>query len=221
MSDNLPVELWDIDKIKPYDRNAKIHSPEQVEKLAKAIKAFGWTQPIVVDANGVIIAGHGRRLAAIHLGRRKVPVLCRRDLTQAQANALRLADNRVTSVEYDMSMVQDELRRISEGLIDESFDISDLGFDERELDFSLSDLGQMDADFFVEDVGAAVEQQRQENVRATEKIDDTAAPIADAFGFKRVTIAQSRTIRSIMTRIETETGKTGADAFIQFASAKL
>lgn len=221
MSETLPVELWDIEKIKPYPRNAKIHSDEQVKKLAKAIETFGWTQPIVVDADGVIIAGHGRRLAAISLKRKKVPVLCRRDLTKQQADALRLADNRVTSVEYDMSMIQDELRKISESLTDEDFDISALGFDERELDFSLSDLGQINDDFFIEDVGAAVEQQRQENAKATEKIDDTAAPIADAFGFKRVTIAQSRTIRSLMSKIEASTGKTGAEAFIDFASTVL
>lgn len=220
MSELMPVELWDIDKIKPYPRNAKIHSDEQVAKLANAIKTFGWTQPIVVDVDGIIIAGHGRRLAAISLGRKKVPVLCRKDLSKKQADALRLADNRVTSVEYDMSMIQAELRAISENLTEVDFDISALGFDEREMDFTLSDLGQMASDFFIDDVGAAVDQQRLENARVTEKIDDTAAPIADAFGFKRVTIAQSRTIRSLMAKIEASTGKTGAEAFIDFASSK-
>lgn len=216
MSDNFPVELWEIGKIKPYSRNAKIHSDEQVEKLANAIKTFGWTQPIVVDKDGVIIAGHGRRLAALKLKREKVPVVCRRDLSKAQADALRLADNRVTSVEYDMSLIQDELRLLSQSADD--FDIMALGFDAKELDFSLSNLGEINDEFFIEDVGAAVEQQKQENAKATESIDDTAAPIADAFGFRRCTIAQSRTIRALMTKIEQSTGKNGAEAFIEFAS---
>ena len=88
MSTNHKIELWDLDKIVPYAANAKKHPPDQVRKLATAITKFGWTQPIVVAGNGEIIAGHGRRLAAIQLGLAKVPVICRRDLTKAEADAL-------------------------------------------------------------------------------------------------------------------------------------
>lgn len=220
MSENFPVELWEVGKIVPYDRNAKIHSDEQVEKLATAIKTFGWTQPIVVDKDGVIIAGHGRRLAALKLKLAKVPVICRRDLSKAQADALRLADNRVTSVEYDMSLIQDELRFLAESLNGE-FALTDLGFDEKELDFTLSDLSEIDDSFFIDDVGEAVEQQKTENKVLVEQIDDIAAPVGDALGFKRVTIAQSREIRSLMGKIENATGKKGADALIEFVAAKL
>ena len=212
MSDQPKIELWDVDKLIPYTLNAKNHPEHEIEKLAKAILTYGWTQPIVVWTNGEIIAGHGRRLAAIKLGRTKVPVIVRSDLTKDQADALRLADNRVTGASYDMSMIQDELRRLSETDID----LMTLGFDEKELDFSTADLGEIDTDFFVTDIGGAVEAQQQANAKKTEEVDDTAAPVGDALGFKRVTIAQSRVIRGFMAKIEDDTGLKGADALVAF-----
>lgn len=209
------TELWELDRVKPYPQNAKKHPPEQIQKLATAIKTYGWTQPIVVDKDGVIIIGHGRRLAAIELGLAKVPVICRRDLDELSVKALRLSDNRVTSTEYDHELIKFEL----EELIGQDFDVSSMGFDERELDFGGADLGAIADDFFVDDVGSAVEQQRKENETAAEKMDDVAAPVADALGFKRVTIAQSRELRDLMSRIETKTGKAGVEALLQVLSA--
>lgn len=220
MSKIYPAELWPIADIKPYPRNAKIHEPEEVKKLAQSIKTFGWTQPIVVDVDGVIIAGHGRRLAAIELGFDKVPVICRRDLTKVQADALRLADNKVTGTQYDMSLIQDELRALA-GQLDGSFELTDLGFDAKELDFSFGDLAEMTEDVFVDDITAAVEQQKLENEQAVQQVDDVAAPIADAFGVKRITIAESRTVRELMSRVEERTGQKGIQALIQFLSASL
>lgn len=210
---HFPIELWDIDKLVPYEANAKKHPPEQVEALANLIKKSGWTQPIVIWKNGVIIAGHGRRLAALHLKMTKVPVIVRNDITEAEADALRLADNRVTSTDYDQAAIQIELQRLS-GELDGELQLSDLGFSEKELDFSLGDLGEMDADFFVEDIGSAVEEQKRENEKKVEATDDTAAPVGDALGFKRVTIAESRQLRELMARIEERSGKKGVEALI-------
>lgn len=215
------IEIWEIDKIIPYAANAKKHGAEQVKKLANAITKFGWTQPIVVWKNGEIIAGHGRRLAAILLGLKRVPVIVRADLSKAEADALRLADNRVASTEYDQAAVQIELQRLSEELIGSDIDLSDLGFDEKELAFTLADLGEINSDFFVEDVGAATEIQKAENQNAIAATDDIAAPVGDAFGFKRVSIAQSREIRALMGQVETHTGKKGADALIEFMRANV
>ncbi|MFX7723358.1 phage tail protein [Acinetobacter baumannii] len=88
----LKIQMWIVDDVKPYELNAKIHSEEQVAKIAESIARFGWDQPIVVDKNGVIIKGHGRRLAAIKLGLIEVPVLVRDDLNEEQVKAARLAD---------------------------------------------------------------------------------------------------------------------------------
>lgn len=210
---HFPIELWDIDKLVPYEANAKKHPPEQVEALANLIKKSGWTQPIVIWKNGVIIAGHGRRLAALHLGLKKVPVIVRADITAAEADALRLADNRVTSTDYDQAAIQIELQRLS-GELDGELQLSDLGFSDKELDFSLGDLGEINADFFVDDIGSAVEEQKRENEKKVEATDDTAAPVGDALGFKRVTIAESRQLRELMARIEERSGKKGVEALI-------
>lgn len=213
---NHAIELLDPKTLVPYAANAKKHPPEQVKKLIASIRKFGWTQPIVVDKDLVIIAGHGRTLAAIEMGAEKVPVIVRDDLSKAEADALRLADNRVTSTEYDQAAIQAELQRLADELSlgAESFELSDLGFDEKEINFTLADLGDIDESFFVEDVGEAVEQQKTENAKAIEATDDVAAPVGDALGFKRVTIAQSRELRDLMAKAEGATGKKGVEALI-------
>lgn len=216
---NSKIEIWSIDDLKPYEQNAKKHPETQVNKLATAISKFGWTQPIVVWTNGEIIAGHGRRLAALKLGLKKVPVIVRRDLTKTEADALRLADNRVSSTEYDQEAIQAELQRLNDELSETDFDLTDLGFDQKEIDFIGADLGDIDDSFFVDDVVTAVEEQKTENERSIEKADDTAAPVVDALGFKRVTIAQSRVIHDAMLKIEQKTGKQGSEAFVEFMAS--
>lgn len=209
---DLLVELTEIDKIKPYEKNAKKHSKEQIEVLSGLIRKNGWTQPIVVDIDGEIIAGHGRRLAAINLGLKKVPVIWRRDLSKVEANALRLADNRVASTDYDTSILQSELMDLEEAGIA----VEELGFTEQELEFLTGDLTEMDESVFVEDVSEAVENQKEENKSKTEEIDKSQAPLGDAMGFKRVSVEQSRKIRDFMTKIEQKTGLKGADAFLTY-----
>lgn len=216
MNEDRKIEVWNVEDLVPYEANAKKHPEDQVKKLATAIQKFGWTQPIVVWHNGEIIAGHGRRLAAIHLGLKRVPVICRRDLTRAEADALRLADNRVTSTDYDQELIQSELQRLSEELSEAGIDLTDLGFDQKEIDFSIADLGEINDSLFVDDVAEAVEQQKEQNEKKVEATDEIAAPVVDALGFKRVTIAQSRLIRDAMIRIEARTGKKGVDAFVEF-----
>lgn len=212
------IEIVDIGWLKEYEANAKKHPPEQIESLAKSIQKFGWTSPIIVWKDGTIIAGHGRRQGALKLGLKKVPVIVRRDLTKAQADALRLADNRVVSTDYDMGAIQDELQRLSDEL-DGTFELTDLGFTEKELDFSLAELGEMSEDLFVSDISGAVETQKEENKAKVEAVDDTAAPVGDALGFKRVTIEQSRKLKGLMANIEQRSGEKGVDALIYVLSA--
>lgn len=209
------IELWNVSDLKPYEANAKVHSQEQVESLAKLIKWSGWTQPIIVWTDGSIIAGHGRRLAAIHLEMEKVPVIVRSDLTKAEADALRLADNRVTSTDYDQEAISEELKRLNAELeLEGNISLGDLGFDEKEIDFTLADMGEMDESMFTDDISTAVEEQKAENAGVAKELDETAAPIVDALGFKRVTVNQSREVRDLMRQVETKTGKEGVEALI-------
>jgi ParB-like chromosome segregation protein Spo0J len=193
------IEAWNVEDLVPYENNAKKHPPEQVENIVNSIRKFGWTQPIVIWKNGEIIAGHGRRLAAIELGLKKVPVIVRRDLTQTEANTLRLADNKVSSNEYDQAMMASEMNQI---LIDDpGMDFLSLGWNDSEMEMIQEDPGDMDIDHFEDEIAEAVENQRAENEKSIQNADDTAAPVVDALGFKRVKIAQSRRLRELMVTI--------------------
>ena len=90
----LHVEWWPIEKVTPYAKNPRRLGEHAVAKVAASLKAYGWRQPVVVDADGVVIAGHTRLLAARHLGHDAVPVHVARDLSPAQVKAYRIADNR-------------------------------------------------------------------------------------------------------------------------------
>jgi len=106
-----------IETITPYPSNAKKHPEKQIKQIADSIKEFGFNQPIVVDKQGVIIVGHGRLEAAKILGLKEVPVI-EVDLTEQQAKAYRLADNKLNESDWDMNLVIDELKGLSDEMID-------------------------------------------------------------------------------------------------------
>lgn len=113
-------------KLKPYERNAKVHSPEQVTKIANSIREFGFLSPCLIDRDFNIIAGHGRVLAAEELGLETVPCVFIEGLTEEQRRAYILADNRLTELgEWDRDLVAEELG----DLADAGFDVSLTGFD--------------------------------------------------------------------------------------------
>ena len=109
----------------PYAKNAKKHPDDQVQHIANSIREFGFRQPIVVDADNVVVIGHGRLLAAKKLGLDAVPVVRADDLTEAQIKALRLADNKTNESEWDFGLLDAELVDLA---LD--FDMSDFGFDD-------------------------------------------------------------------------------------------
>jgi DNA modification methylase len=127
---DLAVEVWPIDKPIPYARNARTHTEEQVAQVAASIVEFGWTNPILVGPNRVIIAGHARLLAARKLRMTEVPVIVLDHLTETQRRALVLADNRLAlSAGWDEEMLRVEL----EALKEEAFDLDLVGFTDEEL----------------------------------------------------------------------------------------
>lgn len=115
----------------PYARNPRTHSPEQVNKIAASIKEFGFTNPVLIDETGMIIAGHGRVQAANKLGLKEVPIVTLSDLTDAQKKALVIADNRLAE---DAGWDDALLSGILHDLNAEDFDLSLTGFDADELD---------------------------------------------------------------------------------------
>ena len=128
---DLAIEHWPIDKLIPYARNARTHTDAQVAQVAASIVAFGWTNPILVGADGIIIAGHARLLAARKLKMTEVPVIVLDHLNETQRRALVLADNRLAlSAGWDEDMLRVEL----ESLKEDAFDLDLVGFSDEEIE---------------------------------------------------------------------------------------
>lgn len=204
------IQVWDITRLIPYELNSKIHDDAQVAKIRKSIDEFGWTQPIVVDKEGVIIAGHGRRLAGLSRGDKKVPVWVRDDLNPEQVRALRLADNRVAIGNIDTDLLQKELATLDFSL--------DGIFDAKELDFVTADIGMVNDAAFVTDLDAEIAAQAVETKTQIAASAEKGVAIAQALGFKSIKGADQRAVAMFMAQIEADTGKSGADAFVEFVS---
>lgn len=125
----MQIELRPIDQITPYPGNPR-QNDEAVDAVASSLKEFGFRQPVVVDAEGVIIVGHTRYKAALKLGLKQVPVHVATDLTPAQVKAYRIADNATNEIaEWNYELLPIELSALQEM----DFDIGTLGFDQEEL----------------------------------------------------------------------------------------
>src|SRR5580698_1507761 len=133
---DLKIVQWAIEKLLPYARNARTHSDEQVAQVAASIIEFGWTNPILVGSDGIIIAGHARLAAARKLHMTQVPVIVLDHLTPTRRRALVLADNRLAlSAGWDEAMLRLEL----ESLQEDGFLIDLVGFTNEEVEELLRD----------------------------------------------------------------------------------
>lgn len=129
------IEYIETEKLVPYARNSRTHSDEQVQQIMGSIKEFGFTNPILVDADGLIIAGHGRTMAAQCMGIKEVPCLRLGHLTDAQKRAYVIADNKLAlNAGWDDEMLRLELADLQ----DADFDLSLTGFDDDELNALLA-----------------------------------------------------------------------------------
>lgn len=124
--EELNIVYKNIRDLKPYKKNAKKHSKEQVEQIADSIKEFGFTQPVIIDKHNSVVAGHGRILGAKKAGLKKVPTVCLEELTEEQIKAYRLVDNKLNESEWDKKTLKEEL--------DELYDV----FEMNEFGFGLS-----------------------------------------------------------------------------------
>ncbi len=133
MDQNWPAqssELWSIEKITPYARNSRTHSDEQVAQIAASIREWGWTNPILVDEDGGLIAGHGRLLAARKLGLTQIPTMVAKGWSEAQKKAYVIADNKLAlNAGWDLELLAVELGDL-QGF---DFDLMLTGFSDEEL----------------------------------------------------------------------------------------
>lgn len=135
--EDLKVVYRKVSELIPYARNARTHSDEQIERIANSIKEFGWTNPILIDGENGIIAGHGRILAARKLGIEKVPTIELSGLTEAQKRAYIIADNRLA---LDAGWDEDILKLEFAELEKEGFELSKTGFSDEEIREMMADL---------------------------------------------------------------------------------
>ena len=155
MKTTTDMQLVPISKLVPYVNNARTHSPEQVMKLRSSLREFGFINPIIIDRDYGIIAGHGRLLAAKEEGITEVPCVFVDYLTEAQKKAYILADNRMA---MDAGWDEELLRVEIEALQGEAFDVSLTGFDEKELADLFKDGSDSDAEDDDYDLSAALEK---------------------------------------------------------------
>lgn len=138
--ENVPIK-----QLKPYENNARTHSEKQIEKIVNSIQEFGFINPVLIDSNYGIIAGHGRVEGAKKLGMDEVPCLFIEDLTDEQKRAYIIADNKLAlDAGWDYELLQLELNELD----DLNFDFTLTGFDSLELDdeslFSMDDISEVD-----------------------------------------------------------------------------
>ena len=129
------IELISISKVIPYVRNSRTHSPNQVKQIAASNREFGFTNPILIDEVGTIIAGHGRVLAAEHLQMTEIPAIRLSHLTEAQKRAYVIADNKLAlNAEWDEEMLKIELS----DLHDDGYNLEVIGFSADELNLVMN-----------------------------------------------------------------------------------
>jgi len=129
---HLRLEHWPVARLIPSPRNARTHNNTQIAEIAGSIRAFGFTNPILVGEEGDVVAGHGRLAAACLLGLTEVPVVCLQGLTEIQRRQLMLADNRIAlNAGWDLEVLRLELQ-----------DLSALGADLKALGFTKQELAQ-------------------------------------------------------------------------------
>ena len=139
------VEMWAVENLVPYVRNARQHPPEQIDQIAASMQRFGFTIPMLVAEDGTVIAGHGRLMAAAQLGLAEVPVMVARGWSEEDRRLYTLADNRLAEIaEWDPEML-----RIEIGELREDFGIEDMGL----IGFSAEDLAELLPEALIETTG--------------------------------------------------------------------
>ena len=212
MKDNILEKAWvltEIESLVPYDKNVKKHNPEQVAKIANSIEKFGWRgAPIQVDENMVIINGHGRRLAAIKLGIKKVPVVIEEGLTPDEIRAYRLADNRVAIGDTDTDMLQIELS-------DLEYDLDGI-FDKKELEFLAVDLMTMNTDVFADDLDTVMDESTNTTNEMIDASETKRVSLTKALGFKDIAGSDAIAVSRFMAQLQAQTNSPPEQAFMSF-----
>ncbi len=183
----MQIEMMPTDRLVPYIRNARTHSADQVAQIAASIAEFGFTNPILIGEDEVIIAGHGRLQAARSLGLTEVPVIVLNHLSDAQRRALVIADNRIAEhAGWDEQLLAAEIA----ALRDEAFDLEVIGFSEDELHDLLDGLDDPTADGM--GFGGGTQAGGADQDKAPAPAAAPSATLAERFGIPPFSILDAR-----------------------------
>jgi len=202
------IQAWSLDKLKPAENNHKKHSDESTTKLAKSLADIGQIQPVIVDKDGEIIAGHGRWMAAQKLGWEKIKVI-QIPVSRDIAIKARIADNLMSNQNIDNEKLAAELNELIS--MDLDFDSSSLILDEdlaglHEMN-QKSDYG-MDENALSKDILEDSRKFTEENEELMRNADKDLIPIKKLWDFSDVTPAQARTLRDFMAVVIDERPET-------------
>lgn len=196
-------EYRSVKELIPYARNARTHSDEQVAQIASSIKEFGFINPVIVDGENGIIAGHGRVMAAQLMGLKKVPCIVETHLTETQKRAYILADNRLAEkAGWDEELLQIEL----EDLRGENFDLDLIGFSMEEMEelFGEEEAAQesdVDTEKYTQKAATPEYEPTGEDVALYECADDSKyLTLLDGINSSTVTDEEKRFLRQAATR---------------------
>ena len=172
----MKIEYKNVEEIIPYENNPR-NNEDAIEYVANSIKEFGFKNPIIIDKDNVVVAGHTRLLACERLGIKKVPVIVADDLTEEQIKAFRIADNKVAEkAGWDLDKLKLELEDIN-------FDMTDFGFGDFELSMLIDDI---EPEPFDEDIIDEYSDQSENNLKVkrviiTYKNEDEEKFLQDLF----------------------------------------
>lgn len=194
-----PVVMRPLDALVPYARNARTHSDAQVAQIAASIREFGWTNPVLIDEEGGIVAGHGRVLAARQLGEQQVPCIVLDGLTKTQRRAYVLADNQLaTKAGWDSELLSLELADLKA----DGFDLAIAGFNDlpgMETVADLPDLRSGDREPFRQ-VTFTVHDDQWEQIEEALKAAKAAGPFVDSPNENSNGNALARIAEAFLTR---------------------
>lgn len=153
MSDHNPLQVngltvtyRDRRELKPQNRNPKLHSPRQIERIARSIRDFGWTNPAIIDEQDNVLAGHGRLLAAAKLCIDQVPTICLSHMTAAQKRSYVIADNRMAEIGGSWDKKRLALEHEAIRLLDPEFDLTSTGFEAGDIEVMFDCLNEVAED---------------------------------------------------------------------------
>lgn len=197
----------------PYEKNVKKHPQSHINVLKALMTKYGFStgNAIQVDRNLVIIAGHGRREAAVQLELERVPVIVRGDLTDDEVKRWRIEENKSVGLDYDVVMMKEEIAELLEGSADPL-----LGFDDKEWSVLTDDLtAGFDTETIISDLEEEMAESQRQHDETIREAKATDVAVTDLLGFKRVPADQQRKFANFMAEIEFRAKKSGLDAFLE------